>query len=109
MILKRRLEVEVGSVDQSGLGPCLIDTTTALPLIRAVPRGQGQSRGSAGSELNLQRCLIVGRPWGQFQGWCKPDRPRSILVISPLSSARPTMMDERHARLRGVDRRTQCA
>ena len=47
--------------------------------------------------FKLIRCRIVGLPWGQFQGCSIADMCSSILLISAMLSAVPTIMLVRHA------------
>jgi hypothetical protein len=59
---------------------------------------QPQRAPEGGGSGRHVRWRMVGRPWGQFQGDCRVDRLRSTAAICRFSSARPIMIEERHAR-----------
>eukprot|EP00045_Choanoeca_perplexa_P022174 m.8677 g.8677 ORF g.8677 m.8677 type:complete len:137 (+) comp9247_c0_seq1:47-457(+) len=56
------------------------------------------SPSQPGTDCKLKRCRIVGRPCGQFQGCSISLMWWSRVPIIRLSSAFPTIMDDRHAR-----------
>ena len=56
---------------------------------------------------SLQRCRIVGRPWGQFQGARRSARWLRIFAMIGLSRAVPTMTLDLHARMASIARTLQ--
>eukprot|EP00959_Pyramimonas_sp_CCMP1952_P420076 8798815-Pyramimonas_sp.AAC.1 len=68
----------------------------------------GHASGGTGvaifTRLRSARWRMVGRPCGQFHGLLRPVRLFRIRYICGLSSARPIMMEPRHARIASMAR-----
>merc|ERR1712039_668868 len=67
------------------------------PCKRCAAKGEEDLKALQATEVST-KCLMVGRPCGQFQGCWRPERFRRIFSISPSRKAFPIMMAPRQAR-----------